>query len=147
MMVTSLTMEGDIPRVRTRPHTNAHFVVDLGRGDATDADAGFCEVVFPEFRIDPQRVDRGDAPQVAPPSPTESSTRRLILRRGVTGSRNLYEWWDETRRGTASSPRTVTVHLMTPRSFQRRLDLALPRSAARVLVVRASECVAGNGTH
>jgi phage tail-like protein len=115
-MATGLTMEhGTLPRVAARPHTNAHFLVDLGRGDATDADAGFCEVVFPEFRIGPAEcADRGDAPEAAPLSPTESRSCRLILRRGVTGSRNLYEWWDEARRGTASQPRTVTVHLMTP---------------------------------
>jgi phage tail-like protein len=115
MIATGLTMEYDTPQAVARPHINAHFVVDLGLGSATDADAGFCEVVFPEFRIDPaERVDRGDAPQVASAPPRESSSRRLILRRGVTGSRDLYEWWNEARRGAARQPRTVTVHLMTP---------------------------------
>jgi len=108
-------MEHDTPRVAARPHTNAHFIVDLGRGDATDADAGFCEVVFPEFRIAPaERADRVDASQAAPSFRAESSSRRLILRRGSTGSQNLYEWWDQARRDTAAQTRTVTVHLMTP---------------------------------
>ena len=115
MIATGMTMEYDTPQAAARPHHNAHFVVDLGRGNATDADAGSCEVVFPESRIGlAERVDRDDAPQVPPPSRTESSSRRLILRRGVTGSRDLYEWWDEARRGAAWQARTVTVHLMTP---------------------------------
>jgi phage tail-like protein len=107
-------MEHDTPQAAVRPHLNAHFVVDLGRGDATDPDVGFCEVVFPEFRIGPaERVKRGGK-RVAPPPPTESQSRHLILRRGVTGSRDLYEWWDQARRGKARQLRTVTVHLMTP---------------------------------
>ena len=106
-------MERDAPQA-TRPHLNAHFLVDLGRADATDPDHGFCEVVFPEFRIPPaKRVKRGRAPTALPP-PSESHSRHLILRRGVTGSRDLYDWWDQARRGKARQPRTVTVHLMTP---------------------------------
>ncbi len=107
-------MEHDKPQAATRPpYTNAHFVVTLGRGDAADANAGFCEIVFPEFRISPaaERVDRGDAPQIFG---TDTSSRRLVLRRGVTESRDLYEWWNEARRGTESQARTVTVRLMTP---------------------------------
>ena len=79
------------------PHLNAHFVVDLGSGDAHAPEAGFCEVVFPHFHV--------DAGETAP---------RLILRRGVTGSLDLYTWWDETRRDKHSRPRTITVQLMTP---------------------------------
>ena len=90
-------MERDTPQAPARPHLNAHFIVDLGRGAARGPDAGFCEVVFPEFRIGPaERVKRGDAP-VTPAPPTESHLRHLILRRGVTGSRDLYEWWDQVR--------------------------------------------------
>jgi hypothetical protein len=48
------------------PHVNARISWDLGLGSATDPDAGFCEVLFPDIRIDPtERVDRGDAPRVA----------------------------------------------------------------------------------
>jgi hypothetical protein len=79
------------------PHLNAHFVVDLGSGDAHALQAGFCEVVFPPFH-----VDAGE------------TGRRLILRRGVNGSRDLYTWWDEARRDRSSRPRTVNVQLMTP---------------------------------
>ena len=104
-------MERDTPRAPARPHLNAHFIVDFGRGAP---DVGFCEVVFPEFRIAPaERVKRG-GPPVAPSPPTESHSRHLILRRGVTGSRDLYEWWDQVRQGGARQSRTVTVQLMTP---------------------------------
>jgi phage tail-like protein len=107
-------MEHDTPQATARPHLNTHFLVDLGRGDARDPEVGFCEVVFPEFRIGPaKRVKRGGTP-VVPSSPTEGHSRHLILRRGVTGSRDLYEWWDQARRGKARQPRTVTVQLMTP---------------------------------
>ena len=107
-------MARDTPQAPTRPHLNAHFIVDLGRGDARAPDVGFCEVVFPEFRIGPaERVKRG-GPPVVPAPPTESHSRHLILRRGVTGSRDLYEWWDQVRQGGARQSRTVTVRLMTP---------------------------------
>ena len=83
--------------VATPPLLNAHFLVDLGGGDARAPEAGFCEVVFPEFRMD-----------------ATEAARRLILRRGVTGSLDLYAWWDEARRDKTSRPRTIEVQLMTP---------------------------------
>jgi phage tail-like protein len=107
-------MEHGTPQATARPHINTHFLVDLGRGDATDPDVGFCEVVFPEFRIGRAKRAKRGGTSVVPPSPNESHSRHLILRRGVTGSRDLYEWWDQARRGKTRQPRTVTVHLMTP---------------------------------
>ena len=84
------------------PHLNAHFLVDLGDGNADAQASGFCEVVFPEFRHDASQAER-----------------RLILRRGATGALDLYTWWDEARRDGALRPRTLIVSLMTP-------DLARP---------------------
>ena len=37
----------------------------------------------------------------------------LVLRRGVTGRLDLYQWWNEARRSPAEPPRrTVTVQLL-----------------------------------
>lgn len=97
-----------------RPHTNAHFLVDLGVGDPHGPERGFCEVVFPEFRIDePAGAQPAGSPHVATPRANDSTGRRLILRRGVTGSLDLYTWWDKARRGKAPQRRTVKVQLMT----------------------------------
>ena len=79
------------------PHTNASFLVDMGGGDARAPEAGFCEVVFPPF------VHDGN-----------EASRRLILKRGVTGSLDLYRWWDAARRQKDPPKRTVRVQLMTP---------------------------------
>jgi phage tail-like protein len=87
-----------------RPHANANFLVDLGYGDPNSATAGFCEVIFPEFRI--------DVPQAATGTESGGRSQRLILRRGVTGTLDLYEWWNQARRGEAAQTRTVTIALL-----------------------------------
>jgi phage tail-like protein len=95
-----------------RPHANSNFLVDLGSGDPNSFSAGFCEVVFPEFRIDgPELVATSGAEQAA--DRENSSTRGLlILRRGVTGALDLYEWWNKARTGKAPKGRTVTITLL-----------------------------------
>jgi phage tail-like protein len=73
-----------------RPAGNHRFLVDLGdRADPYAAGAGFSEVVFPRFEVH------------------EGVTEpRLVLRRGATGARNLYQRWDKAPR------RTVRVTLL-----------------------------------
>ena len=93
-----------------RPHRNSNFLVDLGYRDPSSLSAGFCEVIFPEFRIDstaeagPRDLDQQ--------TQIEASPRRLVLRRGVTGSLDLYAWWDKARKGKAPKQRTVKVSLL-----------------------------------
>lgn len=87
--------------VRDTPCTGSRFLVAIGEGDGRDADAGFAEVIFPPFE---HRREREPSPDDAGP--------RLILRRGVTGRLDLYEWWGATRRGGAPQTRTVTVQLL-----------------------------------
>lgn len=92
-----------------RPYANSNFRVDLGTGDSRGRDAGFCEVILPEFRVD----GPADVREAAPPGAVSGSDR-LILRRGVTGSLDLYDWWNKARRGKAPQRRTVRVELLAP---------------------------------
>ena len=43
-----------------------------------------------------------------------AASRRVILRRGVTGSLDLYRWWDMARGDDRGEARTIRVQLMTP---------------------------------
>jgi phage tail-like protein len=99
--------------VSERPYRNSNFLVDFGRGDSASKLAGFAEVIFPDFIIDqpeghprphtvPQPVERAEV----------AAANRLVLKRGVMGSMDLYAWWDETRKGRAPRPRTVKVELL-----------------------------------
>lgn len=88
--------------VRDTPCTGSHFLVAIGEEDGRDAAAGFAEVIFPPFEHRRERE----------PSPDDPGPR-LVLRRGVTGRLDLYEWWHATGRGGAPPTRTVTVRLLT----------------------------------
>ncbi|UVT14279.1 MAG: phage tail protein [Nitrospira sp.] len=99
--------------ISERPYRNSNFLVDVGRGDSRSLIAGFAEVIFPDFIVDqregpqrphtvPQPVERAEA----------AAANRLVLKRGVMGSMDLYAWWDEARKGRAPRPRTVKVDLL-----------------------------------
>jgi len=46
-------------------------------------------------------------------APIEAAAcQRLVLRRGVTGTLDLYAWWDQARRGRAPPRRTMNVKLI-----------------------------------
>jgi hypothetical protein len=90
---------------RERPYTGSNFLVAIGEGDGRAPAAGFAEVFFPPFVVDRSR-EPGAEPHPAP-------GQVLVLRRGVTGSLDLYHWWNEARRSPAEPPhRTVTVQLL-----------------------------------
>jgi phage tail-like protein len=95
-----------------RPYSGANFLVTIGDADSHSAAAGFAEVIFPPFVADAERErgsDRGHAEDDASSGP---SARRLVLRRGVIGSLDLYAWWDETRRAKKPATRLVTIELL-----------------------------------
>jgi|CXWL01.1.fsa_nt_gi hypothetical protein len=99
--------------MRERPYAGANFLVDFGAGDGRAASAGFCEVIFPVFRAAP---DAWPAP-TAPPAQGGGATgaapsQHLVLRRGVTGSLDLYAWWNKARRGKAPQRRTLKIQLL-----------------------------------
>jgi len=95
-----------------RPLTSGNFLVDLGMGDPRAPEAGFCEVVFPEFthahaKASPA-VNHATNPALASPTPAY-----LVLRRAATGALDLYQWWVLARDARKPPPRrTVTVELL-----------------------------------
>jgi phage tail-like protein len=99
--------------LRDLPYGNQHFRVDLGDGNEGIA-AGFSEVVLPDISIDVIEYRNGND--------KESGTHKLpglarydnvILRRGIIGSLNLYEWINQVRNGNANAKRTVTITLLS----------------------------------
>ena len=67
-------------------------------------ETGAVEVIFPEARI-----------ATGPRRSRVVQYGLLIIRRGVTRSREWYEWWDRARTSKTSSKRTVAVVLMDER--------------------------------
>ena len=99
--------------LRNLPYGNQHFRVDLGEG-SEGVEAGFSEVVLPDISMDVIEYRTG--------SDKESGTHKLpglaryenaVLRRGIIGSLNLYNWINQVRNGDASARRSVTISLLS----------------------------------
>lgn len=99
---------------RERPHGNSNFIVEFGSGASRTGRTGFAEVIFAPFTIaEPTPGGRAAAAPVPSAAATaEAALRRLVLRRGVTGALDLYEWWNQARRGKAPRRRTMNVKLL-----------------------------------
>ena len=92
--------------MRDRPYGNSNFLVDFGTDDSGAMTAGFSEVIFPPFVAGPTESKQEQV---------ENATvgNVLILKRGLTGSLDLYTWWNKARRGKAPQRRTVKVELLS----------------------------------
>ena len=97
---------------RDRPYSNFNFLVDLGTGTTDGPEAGFEEVILPEVWLDVIEYRNGNE--------KENSVRKLtgvdhcgnvVLKRGVIGSLNLYQWYNDIRNGNQNALRTVTIQL------------------------------------
>jgi phage tail-like protein len=99
--------------LRDVPYGNQHFRVDLGDGGDGPA-AGFSQIVLPNISIDVIEYRTG--------SDKEAGTHKLpglahygnaTLRRGISGSLNLYDWINQVRNGDANARRNVTISLLS----------------------------------
>ena len=84
-----------MPTKRDNPYANFNFLVRLGGEEA----AGFSEVELPEGRVEAieyrEGADRGAARKL----PGRVSYGNLVLRRGLAGGTELYDWWRAVRDG------------------------------------------------
>ena len=98
---------------RDRPYAQFNFLIDLGAGATDGPQAGFQECSENGMSVDVVEYRNGNE--------KENGVRKLtglarypdvILKRGIIGSLDLYQWLDDIRNGNQMAYRTVTVRLM-----------------------------------
>ena len=99
---------------RERPYRNGNFLVDLGIGDAESVRAGFSEVILPDAAIETIEYRNGnersnESRKLLGPVRYEN----LVLKRGLIGELELYNWWNQARNGELNALRNVTVRLLS----------------------------------
>ena len=99
--------------LRDHPYEGSNFLVDLGVGDPDDIRSTFLRVEMPDAIIDEVAYRRGnDKTQDARKQPGLAKYGHLILKRGLIGSTDLWEWWKQAREGQPNVDRNVTVTLL-----------------------------------
>lgn len=99
---------------RDRPYGNSNFLVDFGRGDSRSVSMGFAEVIFPPFTVGETALSQDHPITITPLVTTEiAASNHIILKRGVIGSLDLYDWWDKARQGKAPKRRTMKIELLS----------------------------------
>ena len=119
--------------VRERPYLNFNYLVDLGIGEPLSPQAGFSEVVLPEAWVDVIEYRNGNSREndVIKLTGLEHYSN-LVLKRGVIGSLDLYNWYNEIRNGSQAAFRTVVVQLLS----EDRADVVLTWKFLRARPVR-----------
>lgn len=93
---------------RDRPYGNYNFLVSFGGG----VEAGFAEVILPEVSIDVIEYRAGGDPVSAVHKiPGRVKYSNAVLKRGVAGALNLYQWVNDVRNGDVGAARTVVIQL------------------------------------
>jgi phage tail-like protein len=99
---------------RERPYSQFNFLVDLGTGDTSSAQAGFQEVSGLGMEITVAEYRNGNEKDNAPRKITGAyKVPDVTLKRGVIGALDLYEWLDQVRNGEQDQLRTVTIQLLS----------------------------------
>ena len=84
---------------RDNPYGNYNFVVELGGA----AEAGFSEVDLPAGEIEAIEYREGaDKVSSARKLPGRVSYPNVVLRRGVAGRLELFDWWQAVRDGSST---------------------------------------------
>jgi len=99
---------------RERPYVQFNFLVDLGNGNTSGAQAGFQEIsgIGMEVTVAEYRNGNDGENSVKKITGLNKSTD-VTMKRGVIGSLDLYQWLNQIRNGDQSALRTVTIQLMS----------------------------------
>ena len=98
---------------RDHPYEGSNFLVDIGMGDPADVRATFFRVELPDAIIDEIAYRSGtERNQESRKQPGLAKYGHLILKRGLLGSTDLWDWWKQAREGQSNVDRNVTVTLL-----------------------------------
>lgn len=99
---------------RDRPYINSNFLVDFGSGNSKSVTMGFAEVIFPPFTIDDTQWRQDELTANQGIGTTEKAVdSHVILKRGLIGNLDLYNWWNKARHGKAPKRRTMKIELLS----------------------------------
>ena len=98
--------------LRDRPYVQFNFLVDIGTGDSNSVQGGFQEVSAMTGAVEVVEYRTGNSKDNAPMLlPGLASTGTIVLRRGLIGSLDLFDWFQQVRNGDQGARRTVTIML------------------------------------
>jgi phage tail-like protein len=99
---------------RDRPYAQFNFLVDLGDGVTDGPRAGFEEVSGIGTSVDVIEYRNGNARENSVMKITGlNKVSDVVLRRGIVGASNLFQWLDQIRNGDQAALRTVTISLQS----------------------------------
>jgi phage tail-like protein len=99
--------------LRDHPYEGSNFLVEMGPYDSSDIRAAFFRVELPEAVVDEVAYRNGnDKTQDTRKQPGLAKYGHLILKRGLIGSTDLWEWWKMAREGQPSVDRNISVTLL-----------------------------------
>ena len=97
-----------MPVRRDNPYANFNFVVELGGEEA----GGFSEVDLPAGEIEVIEYREGaDRVSAARKLPGRVSYPNVVLKRGIAGRLELFDWWKAVRDGVVDR-RNVSITLL-----------------------------------
>ncbi len=100
--------------VRDRPYPGFNFLVDLGGGKADGPQAGFAEVSGLSAELEPIEYRNGNHKDAAPLKlPGLARQGDVTLRRGLIGTLDLVQWFQQARNGDAGARRRVVIQLLS----------------------------------
>jgi phage tail-like protein len=75
---------------------------------------GFAEVIFPPFTLDDAQPRQDELVATEGIVTTQKALENhIVLKRGLTGSLDLYDWWNKARHGKAPKRRTLKIELLS----------------------------------
>jgi phage tail-like protein len=99
--------------LRDRPYCQFNFLVDLGDGNTDGPRAGFQEVSAISTEVAVAEYRNGNSKENSPIKITGlNKATDVTMKRGIIGALDLYDWWDQARRGKAPPRRVMSVKLL-----------------------------------
>ena len=99
--------------LRDHPYEGSNYLVDLGVGDPQDIRSTFFRIEMPEAIVDEIAYrSGGERTQDARKQPGLAKYTHVILKRGLIGSTDLWDWWKQAREGQPDVDRNITITLL-----------------------------------
>jgi phage tail-like protein len=99
--------------LRDHPYEGSNFLIDMGVFDPSDIRATFFRVELPDAIVDEVAYRSGaEKAQDARKQPGLAKYGHLVLKRGLIGSTDLWEWWKQAREGQSNLDRNIMITLL-----------------------------------